>query len=161
MAKRSKKHTILGGIKVSSEQLSEWGSLGGRPKKYASTAEKSKAQRLRKKQKELGEKAQLRGYKSYGEEKIKRFITCPHCRTVNNDLRQYFNEKGELIKETYWWSPEKGKHNIRENIYRCFKCSRDFSFLTGEIKIGEIKTVIPKAGSGTERSRRSRRKEKQ
>src|SRR5256885_12990837 len=101
MAKKRKKHTILGGFKVSSEQLSEWGSLGGRPKKYASTAEKSKAQRLRKKQEKFGEKAQLRGYKSYGEEKIKRFITCPNCGKVNNDLKKYFNEKGELIKETW------------------------------------------------------------
>jgi len=158
MARKRKKHTILGGIKVSSKQLSEWGSLGGRPKKYASTAEKSQAQRLRKKQEKFGEETQLRDYRSYGEEKIKRYITCPSCGKVNKDLRQYFNEKGELIKETYWWSPEKGKHNIHENIYYCFKCSHAFSFMRGEIEVGEIKTVIPKAGSGTERSRRSREK---
>ena len=102
MARKRKKHSILGGIKVSSKQLSEWGSLGGRPKKYASTAEKSQAQRLRKKQEKFGEETQLRDYRSYGEEKIKRYITCPSCGKVNKDLRQYFNEKGELIKETYW-----------------------------------------------------------
>jgi DNA-directed RNA polymerase subunit RPC12/RpoP len=158
MAKKSKKHTILGGIKVNSEQLSEWGSLGGRPKKYASTAEKSKAQRLRKKQEKFGEETQLRDYRSYGEIKIKRFITCPHCQTVNKDLRQYFTKEGELIKEIYWWSLEKGKHNIHENIYHCFKCSHTFSFIRGEIETNEIKKVIKKAGSSTERSRRSREK---
>jgi len=30
--------------------------------------------------------------------------------------------------------------------------------MRGEIEVGEIKTVIPKAGSGTERKRRSREK---
>jgi hypothetical protein len=30
---KGKKHKILGGIKVSSQQLSKWGKLGGRPQK--------------------------------------------------------------------------------------------------------------------------------
>ena len=33
MVKKRKKYAVLGGVKVSSEQLSEWGSLGGRPRK--------------------------------------------------------------------------------------------------------------------------------
>jgi len=35
---------------------------------------------------------------------------------------------------------------------------RAFSFQDGEIEIGEIKEVIPRAGTGTERKRRSRNK---
>jgi hypothetical protein len=50
------------------------------------------------------------------------------------------------------------KRNVRENKYHCPNCPYVFSFLTEEIKVGEIKTVIPKAGSGTERSQRSRKK---
>lgn len=100
MAKSSKKHTLLGGIKVSSQQLAEWGSQGGRPAKYSSNAEKQKAYKLRKKQVKLGEEAQLRPYKSYGEVKIKKYLNCPHCRAFNNDLRRYFNEQGEFIPET-------------------------------------------------------------
>jgi hypothetical protein len=44
---------------------------------------------------------QLRAYRSYGEVKINRFITCPQCGKVNHNLRQYFNEKGEYIPEIY------------------------------------------------------------
>lgn len=62
MVKKVKKYEILGGIKVSSNQLSEWGKTGGRPKKYQNNAERAKAFRLRKKQKKLGKDAQLRPY---------------------------------------------------------------------------------------------------
>jgi len=72
MPKKAKKHEILGGIKVSSQQLSEWGKSGGRPKKYKNGAERAKAFRLRKKQEKFGEKAVLRGYKSYGEIQVKK-----------------------------------------------------------------------------------------
>lgn len=61
---KGKKHQILGGIKVSSQQLSKWGKLGGRPQKWTSEAERKRAERLRKKQKKLGKKAELRKYKS-------------------------------------------------------------------------------------------------
>ena len=53
MTNRRKKHTVLGGIKVSSKQLSEWGKSGGRPKVYSSNAERARAFRLRKKQEKL------------------------------------------------------------------------------------------------------------
>jgi len=36
----------LGGVKVSSEQLSEWGSYGGRPRKYNSRVDKLEARRI-------------------------------------------------------------------------------------------------------------------
>ena len=66
MVKKTKakveKHQILGGIKVSSSQLSEWGKSGGRPKQWTSEAERKRAERLRKKQEKLGEKAELRAY---------------------------------------------------------------------------------------------------
>ena len=83
MVKKRKNYVILGGIKASSEQLSKWGSSGGRPRKYASNAEKQRAYKLRKKQAKLGKEAQLNPYRNYGEVKIKRFITCPHCGKVN------------------------------------------------------------------------------
>jgi hypothetical protein len=60
--KRVKKHQILGGIQVSSQQLSKWGKLGGRPKQYLTDAERKKAYRLRKKQERLGKEAELRKY---------------------------------------------------------------------------------------------------
>ena len=62
MVKKGKKHTILGGVKVSSNQLSEWGKSGGRPKKYQNNAERAKAFRLRKKQERLGKGVELRSY---------------------------------------------------------------------------------------------------
>jgi uncharacterized C2H2 Zn-finger protein len=86
---------------VSSQQLSEWGSYGGRPAKYASNAEKQRAYKLRKKQAKLGIEVQLEPRRTYGEVKIRQFITCPQCGKVNHDLKQYFNEKGEYIPETY------------------------------------------------------------
>src|SRR4051794_19422572 len=101
MAKQSRKYTILGGIKVSSKQLSKWGSLGGRPAKYSSNAERQRAKRLREKQKRLGAEAKLESRKTYGKVQIKRFITCPQCGKVNHDLKQYFNEKGEYMPETW------------------------------------------------------------
>jgi hypothetical protein len=101
LSRQSKKHTILGGIKVSSKKLSEWGSLGGRATKYSSNAERQRAYKLRKKQAKLGAKAQLEPRKTYGEVKIKRYIACPQCGKVNYDLSKYFNEKGEYIPETW------------------------------------------------------------
>jgi hypothetical protein len=65
LGKKAKKHEILGGIKVSSQQLAKWGKLGGRPQQYSSNAERARAFRLRKKQEKFGEEAELRDYKSY------------------------------------------------------------------------------------------------
>ena len=79
MARKSKKYEILGGIKVSSQQLSEWGSLGGRPKKWNSEKERKRAERLRKKKEKFGEKVELRGYKK--PQKKENFIRmiCSSC----------------------------------------------------------------------------------
>jgi hypothetical protein len=101
MVKSRKKYTLIGGVKVSSQQLAEWGSSGGRPPKYSSTAERKRAYRLRKKQVQFGSKAQLAPRKTYGQEIISKYLACPGCGKANDDLRQYFNEKGEYIPETY------------------------------------------------------------
>ncbi|MDR1670278.1 MAG: hypothetical protein LBR43_00945 [Spiroplasmataceae bacterium] len=57
-----KKYQILGGVKVSSNQLSEWGKTGGRPKKWTSEAERKRAERLKKKQEKFGKEVKLRAY---------------------------------------------------------------------------------------------------
>jgi len=149
MPKQGKKHEILGGIKVSSKQLSEWGSLGGRPKQYSS-----------KKQEKFGEKAELRGYKSYGEIQVKKIsIICPNCGKVETDLKRYFNEQGEFIKETWWFDTVRmEKRNIRENEFHCSKCSYIFSFRGEKIKVKEVKIIVPKSGSVRERVKRWKEK---
>ena len=153
MAKQSKKHTILGRVKVSSKQLSKWGSSGGRPRKWKSEAERKRFEREKKKGK------QLRDYRSYGEVKIKRYVVCPQCGKADYDLSWYFNEKGEYIPETWWWDSARGcKTNLQENIYHCLKCYHAFSFSRGEIKAEENQTIIKRAGSSAERTRRFRNK---
>lgn len=82
MVKKTKKHTILGGIKVSSQQLSKWGKSGGRPKKYANNAERAKAFRLKKKQEKFGQGVKLRDY--FVKEKTTEFkssleMICSKC----------------------------------------------------------------------------------
>src|SRR5947209_3927493 len=83
MAKKGGKHEILGGIKVSSQQLSKWGKLGGRPQKYLNSAERARAFRLRKKQERFGKKVELRDYRSYEEKpsKVSSFVRliCDKC----------------------------------------------------------------------------------
>ena len=158
---KGKKHLTPWGEKVSSQQLSEWGSYGGRPAKYTSNAERQRAYKLRKKQAKLETEAQLEPRRTYGEVKVKQFITCPQCGKVNHDLRQYFNEKGEYIPETYWFDTVKWeKTNIRENVYTCLGCSHAFSFVRGEIAAEENRTQIKRAGSSAERSQRSRAKQR-
>ena len=160
MPKKSKKHVILGGIKVSSQQLSKWGSLGGRPKQYSSNAERQRAYKLRKKQEKFGEKAELRNWRSYGEIQVKKIsIICPNCGKVETDLSKYFNEKGELIKETWWFDTVRmEKKNIRENSFFCFGCSQTFSFQGENLKVKEVKEIQKKAGNSKERMRRFREK---
>ena len=160
MPKKAKKHTILGGIKVSSQQLSKWGGLGGRPQKWESEAERKRAERLRKKQEKFGKEAELRGYKSYGEIQVKKIsIACPNCGKVETDLRKYFNEQGEYIPETWWFDTVRmEKRNIRENEFHCSKCSWIFSFQGEKIKVKEVKIIIPKSGSVRERVKRWKEK---
>ena len=158
MPKKGKKHEILGGIKVSSQQLSEWGNLGGRPKQYSSNAERQRAYKLRKKQEKFGEKVELRGYKSYGEIQVKKIsITCPNCGKVETDLSKYFNEKGEFIEKTWWFDTVRmEKFKVRENSFFCFGCSQTFSFSDENLKVKEVKEIQKKAGSSKERMRRFR-----
>ena len=152
---KGKKHLTPWGEKVSSQQLSEWGSYGGRPRKWANEAERKRFERQQKKE------SALRAYRSYGEERSKQFITCPQCGKVNHDLKQYFNEKGEYIPETYWFDTVRWvKTNIRENVYTCLSCWRAFSFVGGEIAREENRTQIKRAGSSAERSQRSRAKQR-
>jgi ribosomal protein S27AE len=160
LEKKGKKHTILGGIKVSSKQLSEWGSLGGRPRKWTNEAERKRAERLRKKQEKFGEKAELREYRSYGEIQIKKIsITCPNCGKVETDLSKYFNEQGKYIPETWWFDTVKWeKKNVRENRFFCVKCSWSFSFFGDNLKVKEVRETSKRAGSGKERMRRFREK---
>jgi len=162
LKKTKKKHKILGGIKVSSQQLSEWGSLGGRPQKWTNEAERKRAERLRKKQEKFGEKAELREYRSYGEVQIKKIsITCPNCGKIETDLRKYFDEKGEFIEKTWWFDTVRmEKVNIRENRFFCSKCSWSFSFFDENLKVKEVKEIQKKAGSNKERMRRFREKNK-
>ena len=151
MPNKGKKHEILGGIKVSSQQLSEWGKTGGRPQKWKNSAERARAFRLRKKQEKFGVGVELRGYKSYGETQIKKVsITCPNCGKTEQDLRKYFNEKGEFIKETWWFDTVKWERkNVRENRFFCSNCCWGFDFK--KIKVKEVKEVRKKAGSSKER----------
>lgn len=158
MTKKSRKYALLGGVKVSSEQLSEWGKTGGRPRKYASVAEKSRAQRLRKKQERFGSEAQLEGRKIYGMETVKKFLTCPSCGKVDYDLEKYFTEKGEYIPESYWFDTVKMKKmNVRANEYHCTRCYRVFSFSGLEVQEKRIGT----ARAGTSKERQQRRKERE
>lgn len=143
---------------MSSQQLSEWGKSGGRTKQYLNNAEKAKAFRLRKKQERFGEKAELRGYKSYGETQIKKIsITCPNCGKVETDLSKYFDEKGELIEKTWWFDTTRmEKINVRENRFFCVNCLHSFSFFDENLKVKEVKEIQKKAGSSKERMRRFR-----
>jgi hypothetical protein len=160
MPKQVKKQEILGGIKVSSQQLSEWGSLGGRPQKWTNEAERKRAERLRKKQERFGENVELRGWRNYGKIQIKKTaIICPNCGKVETDLRKYFDEKGELIEKTWWFDTVKWeKINVRENSFFCFGCSQTFSFFDENLKVKEVKEIQKKAGSSLERWRRWREK---
>jgi len=159
MVKSRKKYTLMGGAKATSQQLSEWGSGGGRPKKYSSAAESQRAYRLRKKQARFGGQAQLEPRRTYGREIIKKFLTCPNCGKVNHDLSNYFNEKGEYIPETWWFDMAKmEKSKVRENQYHCSNCYQTFSFHSGKLKVQENKTIIPRAGTAAEWKQRSRAK---
>jgi hypothetical protein len=151
MVKSRKKYTLIGGAEATSQQLSEWGSTGGRPRKWKNEAERKRFARQQKKA--------LRNYRSYGEVKIKKHLTCPNCGKIDNNLRQYFNEKGEYIPETCWFDTVRmERRRVPENQYHCLNCYQIFSFHSGELKVQETKTIIPQAGTNTQRSQRSRAK---
>lgn len=130
MPKKGNKHEILGGIKVSSRQLSEWGKSGGRPQKWTNEAERKRAERLRKKQEKFGEKEELRNYRSYEEKpaKINSFVRmiCDKCQAKSIG----------------------GSQHLGQQCFRCFKG-----------KAVEVKAEIRKrAGSSLERNQRFREK---
>ena len=153
MPKKAKKHRILGGITVSSQQLSQWGSYGGRPRKWTSEAERKRWARQQKKG------SALREYRSYGEQKIDKYLTCPHCHNISHDLGQYFDKQGKFIAESFWFDTIKmEKSRIKENKFVCEKCHYSYSFKAGEIVVNEIKTVNLRAGSSKERVKRFREK---
>ncbi|CFW92990.1 protein of unknown function [endosymbiont DhMRE of Dentiscutata heterogama] len=128
--KKGKKWTILGGEKVSSRKLSEWGRLGGRPRKWTNEAERKKWMRQ---QKALSEGRELRAYRSYGEVQIKSFGKCSNCG------RKY--------------SPSEMLEKIKFGSERlCWTCAYS------TVEQLEQKIAIGRAGSNAERIRRSREK---
>jgi hypothetical protein len=131
MPKKAKKHRILGGIMVSSHQLSTWGSCGGRPRKWTSEAERKRAERLRKKQLEQGKQATLRNYRSYEEKptKIKSFVRliCDKCHSKSIG----------------------GTKHLGEQCYHCHQ---------GKMVEERVNNIIKRAGSSKERAKRFREK---
>jgi hypothetical protein len=131
--KKAKKHEILGGVKVSSQQLSKWGKLGGRPQKYLNSAERARALRLRKKQEKLGLKAKLRNYRSYEEKpnKISSFVRliCDKCGTKSIGGLGHLNQQ-------------------------CFCCHQ------GKLMEEKEENIIKRAGNSRERNKRFREKVK-
>ena len=113
MPKEAKKHTILGGIKVSSKQLSEWGKIGGKPKKWTNEAERKRAERLRKKQEKFGEKAELREYRSYEEKPTISFtrMICDKCQAKSVGGSQHL---GQQCFRCFWGRMVEVKTEIRK-----------------------------------------------
>jgi len=102
---------------VSSQQLSKWGSCGGRPRKWTSEAERKRWARQQKKG------SALREYRSYGEQKIDKYLTCPYCGNISHDLGQYFDKHGEFIAETWWFDTikmEKVVNHVCNLLLRVF-----------------------------------------
>jgi len=133
MAKKGGKHEILGGIKVSSQQLSKWGKLGGRPQKYLNSAERARAFRLRKKQERFGKKVELRDYRSYEEKPSK----------VSSFVR--------LICDKCGAKSIGGLGHLGNQCSRCFK---------GKMVEEKEENIIKRAGSVRERVKRFREKGK-
>lgn len=131
MPKQAKKHEILGGIKVSSQQLSEWGKIGGRPQKYSNNAERFRAFRLRKKQLAQGKQTTLRNYRSYEEKptQINSFVRliCNNCQAKSIG----------------------GLGHLNQQCGSCFQ---------GQTIEEKAETIRKRAGSSQERMRRFREK---
>jgi hypothetical protein len=130
---KGKKHEILGGIKVSSQQLSKWGKLGGRPQKYLNSAERARAFRLKKKQERFGLGVELRNYRSYEEKpnKVSSFVRliCDKCGAKSIGSLKHLNQQ-------------------------CFCCHQ------GKLLEERINNIIKRAGSSKERVKRFREKGK-
>jgi len=129
---KGKKHEILGGIKVSSRQLSKWGKTGGRPQQYLNGAERARAFRLRKKQEKFGKEVELRNYRSY-EEKPKKTssfvrLICDKCQSKSIGGLGHLNQQ-------------------------CFGCYQ------GKMLEEKANNIIKRAGNSRERWRRFREKE--
>ena len=150
MPKKAKNHTILGGIKVNSEQLSEWGSLGGRPQKWNSEAERKRDERLRKKQVKFGKEVELREYRSYEEKPTISFtrMICDNCQSKSIGGSQHLGQqcyscfKGKTVeekaeirkkagssKERWWrWREKREKETFIEHKKR--ECQHDWETIS-------------------------------
>ena len=120
---KEKKHTILGGVKVSSSQLSKWGELGGRPQKYLNNAERQRAYKLRKKQERLGEKAELREYRSYEEQpnKSNSFVRliCDKCQSKGIGSEKHLGKQcGSCFQGNMWEEKIKTRKRAGSNWER-------------------------------------------
>ena len=136
MAKRNKKHAILGGVSVSSKQLSKWGSCGGRPRKWKNEAERKRFEREKKKG------SALREYRSYYDEetiKINCFGKCSNCGLIDDQYQYGWDH--------YRWTANSDK-------WVCCCCHIN----TMEKKEEKIITRPKRAGTSTERSQRFRSK---
>ena len=133
MPKKGVKHEILGGIKVSSQQLSKWGKLGGRPQKYLTNAERQRAYKLRKKQEKFGLGVELRDYRSYEEKPIK----------VSSFVR--------LICDKCQSKSIGGLGHLNQQCSCCYQ---------GKMVEEQVNNIIKRAGSSKERVKRFREKVK-
>ncbi|WNE40371.1 MAG: hypothetical protein GBAus27B_000438 [Mycoplasmataceae bacterium] len=132
------------------QDYKEWGEQGGRPKKWASEAERKRASRLAKAQAQ-GKK--LRGYRKYTEQ----------VKIGTGELQKY-KAKG--------WS-KSGKVFSLENVYKCPKCEKSLSSSTIKTRTTEYgeqidycrcgyeptkKKTIHRAGTDQERKAEQRKK---
>ena len=148
MPSKAKKHEILGGIKVSSQQLSKWGSLGGRPQKWNSEAERKRAERLRKKQLEQEKGASLREYRSYEEQPNKSNslvrLICDKCQKKSiGSLKHlgeqcYYCHQGNIQEEKVNirkragsnWERIKRFREKKENMNKKQECQHDWETIS-------------------------------
>lgn len=138
---KSEKHNLLGGrYKTSSKKLSEWGSLGGRPRKWKNEAERKRFNREKKKLTEQGKP--LNPYRSYGSKRFFKALygLCSNCGLRDDQYLRYGWEH-------YRWTANSDK-------WVCHKC------YSVSIEKNEVYNIQKRAGSSAERSRRSRSKKR-
>jgi hypothetical protein len=150
--KKNKRYSILGGIKVSSRKLSEWGSYGGRPRKYGSREEKLEARRVQRAIRIGKDPATLRSYKSVVETKTK---TIQIGRVIYNDpetkqFPQAFSGQCNKCGSEVYGSP-------KTQGEQCQSCHQG----TYEIKVITTTTTTKRAMSSAERVRKYRERVKQ
>jgi len=131
----AKKFQILGGRKVSSRKLSEWGKEGGRPRKWKDEAERKRYTRL---QKALAEGRELRSYRNYGDKKATRFGKCSNCGYIDTQYRYDWSH--------YAWT-------ANQDAWTCHHC------YSGTMTKQEEDITIYRAGSVFERKLRWKEKE--